>query len=588
MGIFLLLMLLFPAPGNTRALSHSRTILLTSDRSYSFHVVKEGKTWAAAQQYCREEFTDLATIDNMAQIDEIKREMQDAGVGAGWRGWIGLKQGRSWQWSLADTNFYEGNEAEFRNWNDGEPNGWSMGQECVGTEKEGGGQWHDLRCPATLPFICYNGADSSLVLINEAKNWTEAQKYCREKHTDLASVRNQTENDQIRYLISGLRGVHVWIGLFRDAWEWSDGSSSSFRHWERGEPNYGGDNPQGFCVEMKSRSGQWNDHSCDQQKGFICYEDKLVLVRENKTWMDAMQYCRQHHVDLVSVTSEKIQRWVEGWAKAATSPHVWLGLSYHRSLGFWSWVNGYSVSYDNFASNADRMPGWDTAGGAVRRDGGQWVSFQETKQLNFICTDEDLNPLATVQVVSPQSPFYAGDVVTLRCDITDYRDWLQYVWLKDSTPVPDQTSLTINITLPLEADLPNATVEVVSPPPPFYSGDVVTLRCDIPEYSDWHQHGWLKDGTPIPGMTSETITITLPQDAAVVKRTQLVRVEMEVSDDMDMEDPDLQKAFLQQIGARLKAKGVRGDVKLSWRKQPDGKVFHKKKNDKKKEKRDEL
>ncbi|XP_063048675.1 uncharacterized protein LOC134442435 [Engraulis encrasicolus] len=74
---------------------------------------------------------------------------------------------------------------------------------------------------------------------------------------------------------------------------------------------------------------------------------------------------------------------------------------------------------------------------------------------------------------------------------------------------------------------------------------------------------------------------------ALVKRTQIVRVEMEMASDLDVEDPDVQRSFLQQIEQRLKAKGLRA-VQLSWRKQPDGKVFHKKKNDKKKEKRDEF
>ena len=57
------------------------------------------------------------------------------------------------------------------------------------------------------------------------------------------------------------------------------------------------------------------------------------------------------------------------------------------------------------------------------------------------------------------------------------------------------------------------TVVVVSPQSPFYSGDAVTLRCDIPKYTDWHQYVWLKDNTTVPGKTNQTITITLPHEA---------------------------------------------------------------------------
>ncbi|XP_063042971.1 C-type mannose receptor 2-like [Engraulis encrasicolus] len=278
---------------------------LSSSVPRQFYVVNEWKNWAEAQQYCRREYTDLATIDNMAELEAIKRPS------------------------------------------------------------------------STQPYV----------LVEEEKTWADAQRYCRENHRDLATIRNEAENKKIKDLIRGKGNVYRWIGLFRDAWEWSDGSSSSFRHWDSGQPSFDSSS-NGLCVEIRS-SGLWNDEPCDSQRYFVCYEDKLVLVRENKTWMEAMQYCREHHVDLVSVTSEKIQRWVEGWAKGASSPHVWLGLRYSCTFGFWFWVSGYSVCYDNFASDADRMPGCDIAGGAVDKHGGQWVSLQETQQLNFICTNEE-------------------------------------------------------------------------------------------------------------------------------------------------------------------------------------------------------
>ena len=104
------------------------------------------------------------------------------------------------------------------------------------------------------------------------KNWADAQRYCRENHTDLASVRNEAENEKIKTVLGS--ADEAWIGLFRDAWEWSDGSTSSFRHWETGEPD-NGDNSNGICAEIKKMSsGQWYDAGCQHSSNFICYEGK--------------------------------------------------------------------------------------------------------------------------------------------------------------------------------------------------------------------------------------------------------------------------------------------------------------------------
>ena len=115
-----------------------------------------------------------------------------------------------------------------------------------------------------------NSTHPYLLVTATNKKWADAQRYCREKHTDLASVRNETENNQIQTILGS--DTEAWIGLFRDAWEWSDGSTSSFRHWETGEPNYG-KSVDGFCAQITS-SGQWNDVGCHSPSNFICYEGK--------------------------------------------------------------------------------------------------------------------------------------------------------------------------------------------------------------------------------------------------------------------------------------------------------------------------
>ncbi|XP_063067928.1 macrophage mannose receptor 1-like [Engraulis encrasicolus] len=449
MGTFPWLMLLFPGLCG-----------VSSSVLRQFHVVKEVKTWADAQQYCRETFTDLATIDNMVEMENLRRIIQEEGIK---QAWIGLNYGSSpkWQWSLADRDFYGENEAEFRNWAPGHHGGTVVG-DCVLSDLNG--EWFDDGCGYQHPFICYDGRNSTHphVLIEDGKRWADAQRYCRENHTDLASVRNQTENDLIEAILTPEVQI-AWIGLFMDSWEWSDGSSSSFRYWDSGQPN----NPQEECVEVHS-SGLWNDNSCNKCQNLICYEDNLVLVNQSKTWVEAQQYCRRHHVDLVSVSSEKIQRWVEGWAKVASSSHVWLGLHYDCNLGVWLLVSGVTASYDNWASDAEREGGCyygATRGGAVGRHGGKWFSMEENGKLNFICTKE----------------------------------------------------------------------------------------------------------------------------APSVWRTQIVRVTLQMASHVDVEDPEMQEAFLQQIAQRLKDKGLPANTQVSWRKQVDGKVFHKQKEEvKKKQKRNEL
>ncbi|KAG9330995.1 hypothetical protein JZ751_021284, partial [Albula glossodonta] len=201
------------------------------------------------------------------------------------------------------------------------------------------GEWDDASCDARKgPFICYDGDPAQrYILIKEKMTWREAQSYCREHHTDLASVRNQAENQEIQQTgINAKQTGWVWIGLFKESWKWSDQSSSSYRYWRSGEPNNAGGNEG--CAEVRfGHSGKWNDRRCDEKQNFICY-----------------------------------------------GAHVWLGLRYSCALHFWFWVSGEGVCYLSWAPGNETGECGNT--GAVESGGGQqWVSLPEKKKLNFIC-----------------------------------------------------------------------------------------------------------------------------------------------------------------------------------------------------------
>ncbi|XP_066513121.1 macrophage mannose receptor 1-like [Hoplias malabaricus] len=354
--------------------------------SYRYVFVNESKNWTEAQSYCRQNYTDLATVNNMEEMKNLNTTLKDKTTSSVW---IGLNRGNTgrWLWSLADGDLYREGE-EYRNWDNGRPNNHEGKEYCV-TMRKNSGEWNDDRCNNDNHFVCYDEKNSThrYIFMNEKKTWHDAQSYCREHYTDLVTVRNQTENQEIWGLSHN--NDDVWIGLFNDSWQWSDQSNSSFRYWRSG-PDYYGKNEQQQCAVVTG-DGQWTNLTCDNKLPFICRENKLVLVNQTLTWTNALRYCKENHTDLVSVHSKEVQSWVMEVAQKASTGHVWLGLRHTSIFGVWFWINGESICYQNWApgngTGGEDCDSVERCGAVESRGGQQWVSLPETQQLNFICTN---------------------------------------------------------------------------------------------------------------------------------------------------------------------------------------------------------
>uniref|UniRef100_A0A8C2PQM3 C-type lectin domain-containing protein n=1 Tax=Cyprinus carpio TaxID=7962 RepID=A0A8C2PQM3_CYPCA len=115
--------------------------------------------------------------------------------------------------------------------------------------------------------------NSGYILVQSAKNWTDAQSYCRQHYTDLPTIHNSEQNNQINQI---LLSDYIWIGLFLDSWEWSDKWSLFFRYWAAGQPSMS--SGSGDCVGMSTAdSGKWFQHRCDLQQPFICHEGEFNI-----------------------------------------------------------------------------------------------------------------------------------------------------------------------------------------------------------------------------------------------------------------------------------------------------------------------
>ncbi|KAI4896969.1 hypothetical protein NFI96_005599 [Prochilodus magdalenae] len=211
-----------------------------------------------------------------------------------------------------------------------------------------------------------------------------------------------------------------------------------------------------------------------------------------------------------------VSNWQYSWSKGGSSTPV-------------SNAQQYSIS-----SVTQSHSGTYTCRGTVR---GTSRSSHTSDAVTLSVSDP---PTPTLTVESRWSPLFTGESVTLKCEIQSYSNW-RYQWYKgsrrtavsqsqtntftirsaadqgqywcrgerDYRPRSSQNSSTVTLTV---KDLPRATL-TVEPESPLFTGESVTLKCEIQSYSDWRYQLYKRSsGTAVSQSQTHTFTIRSAAD----------------------------------------------------------------------------
>lgn len=121
-------------------------------RQHQYVLVNTPKTWYDARSYCREKCFDLATVDDMEEMETglqaVEGKYDDAV-------WIGLQRGeiQKWHWSLANKELYKDGERDYLNWANEEDHSCALYRM---------GKLYPHDCATAAYAVCFDGESHSL------------------------------------------------------------------------------------------------------------------------------------------------------------------------------------------------------------------------------------------------------------------------------------------------------------------------------------------------------------------------------------------------------------------------------------------
>ncbi|KAM6217276.1 putative C-type lectin domain family 20 member A [Rhynchocyon petersi] len=213
--------------------------------------------------------------------------------------------------------------------------------------------------PLALQLV--SSGHKTFIPVNLTLSWSEAQRYCRLHHTDLADVQSALSLSGLTGIYSALGDTYAWIGLFYNedshGPSWSSGSvydqdsdglslssGSIFNpvHWTKKLS-------KGYCGTVKSVLSVpvMDIDACEKPKPFICYYGEVRIGQQTftrfdreKTWLSAWKYCRKHYTDLADLQKIVDEADKQALKTITNETEAWIGLFFNVSSQSMSWSSG--------------------------------------------------------------------------------------------------------------------------------------------------------------------------------------------------------------------------------------------------------
>ncbi|XP_051813001.1 uncharacterized protein LOC127536489 [Acanthochromis polyacanthus] len=341
--------------------------------------VNETKSWRDAQSHCRGLSSDLVSIQSAEENMAVRNVSASQNVS------IGLFKD-PWKWS-------DGSNSSFRFWRRNQPNYNNMNQDCVAAVFNAEGQWNDLKCSGKRNFIC-RGALKSIPATTTTQNSIQGGSTTNQEPTNSSqgvtvtfhftvTTNNQSNTTNVTTTASTIASVSTTSNTTESVSHGSGTELNTITTETTAQP------PPETTVNATALAAPngTSAQNTTQSSTPSLHPETLVLIQENMTWLEAMSYCREHHIDLVHITTEDIQHKAAEKAKNATTGRVWLGLRYTCNFKFWFWTKSTLGCYQNWVEGEGPDVEYECGvSGAIEATGRQqWVGLNETEELNFIC-----------------------------------------------------------------------------------------------------------------------------------------------------------------------------------------------------------